>query len=329
MIQMTDDVVANAPAWPVRCRSGTSLTVALCTHNHKDRLQHTLRALSRLEPPDSPWELLLVDNACTDGTTELVAATDWRVPDIEVRVLREEKLGLSNARNRAIQDATGEYIVFMDDDETPDPSWLRAFEQVILAERPDALGGRIEVMFEDGKRPPWLQDELLGFLGKLDHGGVARRLTEPATSIFGGNFAFRRDTFARIGAFDTALGRKGAANVGGEDTEIYRRLIGAGCVVWWVPDAVIYHRIQATKLTRSYFLDLHFQQGYIEGSRRRGNRSRLPPAYLFPQLWRALKSVLSQRLSLGRDASLRKEMNVAYFVGVVVGWMYGDAALVP
>ena len=304
-------------------RPGASLTVALCTHNHKERLARTLRGLAQLDAPSCPWELLIVDNGCTDGTSQLVMTSDWRTPEMNVRVVREEKLGLSNARNRAIREAAGEYVVFVDDDETPDPHWLAAYERIILAERPDALGGRIEVVFEGGQRPPWLQDELLGFLGKLDHGGAARRLVAPDTPIFGGNFAFRKDVFARIGTFDAGLGRKGSDNTGGEDTEMYRRMISCGCNVWWVPDAVICHRIQARKLRRSYFLDLHFRQGLMEGMRKRGAASRIPPPYLVPQLWRALKAALSVRLSRGPDAALRKQMNVAYFLGYLYGWAYG------
>lgn len=298
----------------------TSLTVAICTHNHGQRLRRTLGGLPQLIPPDCPWNVLIVDNASTDGTHQLLATGDWRTPNIDVSVVRESKLGVSNARNRAIQEATGEYIVFMDDDETPDPHWLRAYERIILAQRPDAMGGRIDVMFEDGRRPAWLHDELLGFLGKLNHGSNCRRLEGPDTPIFTGNSAYRREVFAFVGDFDTTLGRKGSINTGGEDTEIYRRMIFSGCSVWWVPDAVIHHRIQATKLRRGYFLDLHFRQGRSEGMRKRGAGSRIPPAHLVPQLWRAFKGALSERLSRGSSASLRKEMNVAYFLGYITGW---------
>lgn len=301
----------------------TSFTVALCTHNHEVRLRRTLKALAELVPPASPWELLIVDNASTDGTAQLVTAPEWRTPGMTIRTVRENKLGLSNARNRAIEETTSEYIIFIDDDETPDPNWLNAYERVILQTRPDALGGRIEVTFEDGNRPVWLQDELLGFLGRLDYGDAAFRLTRLDTPIFGGNFAFRREIFRRIGTFDTALGRRGAANTGGEDTEIYRRLIASACTVWWVPDAVIRHRIQVNKLRRSYFLDLHFSQGRTEGMRKRGRASRLPPAYLAPQLWRAAKSALAARVRHGSNVSLRKEMNVAYFLGYILGWASG------
>lgn len=299
--------------------TGTLITVALCTHNQARRLQRTLDSLAQLVRTDNPWELLIVDNASTDETPQVVAASDWRTRVMEVRVVREEKLGLSNARNRAIREARSEYIVFMDDDETPDPNWLRAYEWTILAQRPDALGGRIEILFEDGDRPAWLQDELLGFLGMLNHGNAPHRLIDPSTPVFGGNFAFKREIFAHIGAFDSGLGRKGTANTGGEDIEMYRRMLAKGCNVWWVPDALIYHRIQSPKLRRRYFLDLHFRQGRTESSRRRGAASRVPPAYLVPQLWRAVNAALAQRLASGGDTSLRKEMNVAYLLGYILG----------
>jgi glycosyltransferase involved in cell wall biosynthesis len=321
MSEMTDSSVTEQAATTASLPPSTSLTVALCTHNQKERLRRTLRGLASLEQPECPWELLLVDNASTDGTSELIAATDWRMSNIKIRVVREEKLGLSNARNRAVREAMGQYIVFMDDDETPDAQWLRAHEEVIVTQQPDAIGGRIEVMFEDGERPAWLQDELMGFLGRLDHGGVARRLVDPGTPIFGGNFGFRREIFVCIGLFDAALGRKGTSNIGGEDTEIYRRMIAMGCNVWWVPRAVIHHRIQARKLRRRYFLDLHFRQGRVEGSRKRADGARIPPLYLSRQLWRAIRLAVSLWLTKGRRASLRKEMNVSYFVGYILGWI--------
>ena len=284
----------------------------------------TLADLAQLKSPVSPWEFLVIDNASTDTTPALLAASDWRLAGMDIRIVREEKLGLSNARNRALQEARGEYILFMDDDETPDPAWLVAYEEAMREHRPDALGGRIEVFFEDGDRPAWLQDELLGFLGKLDH-GEARWLTERTTPIFGGNFAFSRSVFERIGNFDARLGRQGATNIGAEDTEIYRRLLEHGCSVRWVPQAIIHHRIQTPKLRRNYFLDLHFRQGRMEGARKRGAGPRIPPLYLYPQVARAYGRALALRLRQGNGHSLRLEMNAAYFTGYLLGWIK-DAA---
>jgi glycosyltransferase involved in cell wall biosynthesis len=297
-------------------------TVALCTHNHTDRLVRTLADLRNLRMPEMPWELLLIDNACSDATPDMLASQTWP-PGWHVRVVREEKLGLSNARNCAIREALGEYVIFIDDDETPDPEWLRAFEWLIKKHRPDAFGGRIEVLFE-GTRPSWLADELLGFLGQLNRADTPVPLALPNTSFHGGNFGFRKGACESIGGFDAALGRKGTDNTGGEEVDFYRRLLDGGFKVWWTPDAVIFHRIESAKLKRGYFLDLHYRQGRMEGLKRRGSGSRIPPAYLLPQLGRAFAAVLQQWRSSGRHSTVRKEMNVAYFVGHLVGWAFGE-----
>jgi glycosyltransferase involved in cell wall biosynthesis len=298
-------------------------TLALCTHNHADRLTKTLHSLGALRHSQSSFELLVVNNASTDGTSAILEQTDWQPQGVPVRVVVENRLGLSNARNRAIAEARGDYIIFFDDDETLDPDWLKEYEQAIHTWQPDALGGRIEVLFEGGERPRWLQDELLGFIGQLSHGPTPKELSDPATPVFGGNFGFRKAVFEEIGGFDADLGRRGGDNTGGEDTEIYRRMVHAGMKVRWVPDAVIYHRIESLKLRKSYFLDLHYRQGRMEGRRRRGAANRLPPPYLFPQLLRAFSAAAERRYCLGSDQSLRLEMNVAYFVGFIFGWTFG------
>jgi len=296
-------------------------TVALCTHNHADRLERTLADLVALTNPKEPWELLVIDNGCSDSTPELLAQHVWP-SGWTVRVVREEKLGLSNARNRAISEGGGKYVIFMDDDETADPDWLCAYERLIIDKQPDAFGGRIRALFED-VRPPWLTDELLGFLGELNRAAEIIPLTDPHTFFHGGNFGIRKTVCDRIGGFNTMLGRKGADNTGGEEVDFYRRLLAAGMNVWWTPEAVINHRIQAAKLSRSYFLDLHYRQGRMEAIRRRGLGSRLPPMYIYGQMLRAISSAWTVFRKEGRNASLRNEMNVAYFLGLISGWAFG------
>lgn len=297
-------------------------TVALCTHNHADRLVRTLADLAMLRMPQSKWELVVVDNGCTDGTPALLAGHTWPT-GWSVRVIRETKLGLSNARNCAIREARGEYLIFIDDDETPVPGWLEAYEKLVRDHAPDAFGSRIEVLFE-GERPTWLGDELLGFLGQLRRSDTTVPLTRPDTSFYGGNFGFRRSVCEVIGDFDADLGRKGSDNTGGEEVDFYRRLLAHGLTVWWTPDATIYHRIQTEKLKRDYFHDLHFRQGRMEGTRKRGTRSRIPPLYLYPQLGRSVAAFLGRWRAGGRKATVREEMNVSYFVGYILGWVFGS-----
>lgn len=300
------------------------LTLSICTHNHLAALKQTLAGLNDLHPSKGSWELLIVDNASLDGTGAWLAQGGWQRTDIDCRVVQESRLGVAHARNRALTEAKGEYVVFLDDDETPEPDWMTSLEQVIDNYRPAAIGGRIQAHLPVA-RPVWLTDELLGFLGELNYGPVELALTETSTPIFTGNAAFHRQTVLDAGGFDGNLGRRGNIQSGGEDTELYRRLVNLKKPVRWVPQAVIYHRIEPWKLRRTYFLQLHYRQGHMEGARKRGSQSRLPPRYLVPQILRAYSRALAQRIRQGSAHSLRLEMNAAYFTGYVVGWIK-DAA---
>jgi glycosyltransferase involved in cell wall biosynthesis len=300
------------------------LTLSICTHNHLAALKQTLTGLHNLHSPQGAWELLIVDNASPDGTGAWLAQGGWQRIDIDCRVVHENRLGVAHARNRALAEAKGEYVVFLDDDETPEPDWLVNLEQVIDFHHPAAIGGRIRAHLPNG-RPDWLTGELLGFLGELDYGSAERALTETSTPIFTGNAVFHRQTVLDAGGFDGNLGRRGNIQSGGEDTELYRRLVNLKKTVRWAPQAIIHHRIEPWKLRRTYFLQLHYHQGRMEGARKRGHFSRLPPGYLVPQLLRAYGRALAMRFKQGSAYSLRLEMNAAYFTGYVVGWIKDTA----
>jgi len=298
-------------------------SVVVCTHNHADRLKPTLYGLKDLASPDSSWELLIVNNASTDITQEVLDDEAWRPENVSTRIVFEPKLGIANARNRAVLEAKGGHIIFIDDDETPHTTWLKEYDKAIRKWDPDALGGTIEVLFEGESRPLWLQDELLGFLGRLSYGAESIKLVGHSTPIFTGNACFKKTVFDMVGLFDPELGRRGAENSGGEDVDLYRRMINAAADVRWVPDAIIYHRIQTAKLRKSYFLDLHYHQGQMEGRLKQEGKSRIPPLYLITQLGRALKTSITHRIRYGSNSSLRKEMNVVYFIGFISGWAGG------
>jgi glucosyl-dolichyl phosphate glucuronosyltransferase len=73
------------------------VTVAICTWNRSKSLRATLLSLQQLTiPPDVDWELLIVNNNCTDNTDLIVGLFADSLP---IRLLHEERQGLSNARN--------------------------------------------------------------------------------------------------------------------------------------------------------------------------------------------------------------------------------------
>jgi glycosyltransferase involved in cell wall biosynthesis len=134
------------------------ITIAVCTWNRSKSLNVTLKSLQQLTVPSGiEWELVVINNNCTDDTDEVVAQF---ADDVPIRLLHEKRQGLSNARNCAVDAAKGEYIVWTDDDVIIDPNWLVAYVNAIRT-WPNAslFGGPIHLKLE-GHSPSWVSEML-------------------------------------------------------------------------------------------------------------------------------------------------------------------------
>jgi glycosyltransferase involved in cell wall biosynthesis len=124
-----------------------NISVVICSHNpREDYLRRTLEALKGQSLPTDQWELLLIDNA-----SEQPLARQWDLSwHPHARIVREEKVGLTFARLRGIAESQAEILVFVDDDNVLEPSYLE--EAGAIAEKYPVLGcfgaGRIEPEFE-------------------------------------------------------------------------------------------------------------------------------------------------------------------------------------
>jgi len=122
------------------------VTVAICTLNRAESLRRTLASLAMRVGGDLAWELVVVNNNSTDHTDAVIAECRERLP---LRREFEPLQGHSNARNRAIAAARGEYIVWTDDDVIVGAGWLAAYAEA-FRHWPDAVvfGGRIKPRYE-------------------------------------------------------------------------------------------------------------------------------------------------------------------------------------
>jgi len=233
------------------------ITVAICTRNRVRALDRTLTSLTALAIPDSlQWELLVVDNGSDDDTASSLREFAGRLP---LRMLVESRIGLSHARNKAIAEARGSYIVWIDDDVIVDAAWLRAYAEAFRA-WPDAafFGGPIIPELE-GTPPYWLQLAL----PHVDNAYAARDLGSAPVALtretlpFGANFAVRAQEQRRH-PFDPALGRRGSALFAGEEWAVLEALLAEGASGRWVPDARLRHVIaperQSVRYLRRYYL---------------------------------------------------------------------------
>ena len=295
------------------------LTVIICTFNRCEGLRTCLLDLrDQAAEVDLDWEVLVIDNNSTDSTEAVLRSMSRDFPR-PLRWVKETMQGLSHARNRGIADAAGRYVVFTEDDVRIDRLWVSSVCQTFALKACEAVAGRIEIHW-NSPRPRWLTDDLLGFLGYLDY-GAEQVLTEDKP-FFGGNMAFAKSVFEKIGVFDPHLGRQGRKLVGGEEVDLFRRFLAAGLRAYYQPKALVHHIIDSNRLRKGYFRNLHYQEGRLRGDAfvDAGAKSIAGvPLFLFPQFGRSVINWCQTARRDGVDRSLRTEMNVWYSLGFITG----------
>lgn len=233
--------VVTAPA-----ATAVDVSVIVCTRNRRDALARLLERLEQLVVPAGlRWELIVVDNGSTDGTAALLASWPRKLP---LRVVTELTAGLSRARNTGLAAATGDVLLFTDDDCLPDPQWLAAIhDDFARAPSLGVLGGRVE-LFDERDQPTTTRTSRV-------RGEITTAFN--LDSIIGCNMAFRRSSLLAAGPFDIALGGGTGAGAG-EDVDFVYRALRAGLRIEYSPDALVYHNhgrrtdAQVRALKRAY-----------------------------------------------------------------------------
>ncbi len=146
-------------------------TVTIQTYNHAKTLAKTLESLRTLRCPKGiDYEILIVNNNSTDETADVIRRYA-RILAPRLRSVFESKQGLSHARNRALQEARGEIVCFIEDDVKVDPGWLEAVSAAFIKYSAAVVGGRSYLIYPTASgRPAWLPAEMETLLSRLDYG---------------------------------------------------------------------------------------------------------------------------------------------------------------
>lgn len=301
----------------------TLLTVAFCTFKRAYRLNALVGALRSQHCP-VPFEILAVNNASPDNTLDELARLQGQAGP-PLRIVTESVPGIVPARNRVLAEAmNSEFLLFIDDDELPEPGWLAAAYDALAREGADCVGGRIEIDFDGRARPAWLDDEISGFLGRLDHGAEAFWIEDDRTPVWTGNIGYAMRLFRDDPAlrFDARYNRAGVALGGGEDAMMFRALVARGARLRYRPDMAIRHAVEDWKLRRTYFLRLHFRAGMRTGRHALPDYPRtvfgIPP-FLLIQALRQTGRAMAMQLAW-RPGALRQAMNAAHALGCLAGY---------
>ena len=247
----TQDWMANAICprnFPAR--GGPGVSVVICTRNRANALRACLEAFHHVNY--TPLEILVVDNAPTNNEThEAVAAAAKNDP--RIRYIFEPRAGLSRARNYGLSHSRFDIIGFTDDDTFVDPNWPAALAAGFAADpetvcvtglvASSALETGCELYFDS--RYSWGEVFEPRRYDLAEHRHQSR-LYPFRAGIFGvgANFAVRRSVVARLGGFDPLLGA-GSPGLGGEDLDMFLRIIMAGKRISYLPSALVWHKHRA------------------------------------------------------------------------------------
>lgn len=242
-----------------------AVSVILCTHNpRRPVLEETLAALRRQQPLEKGrWELVVIDNG---SDPPLLGSIDLSGNE-GGRIVHEERLGLTHARLRGLAEASGEILVFVDDDNLLDDGYLRRAAAAMSTDPTLGAAGGKSIARYEAPPPPWFGEVEID-LACRDLGETAQyaswkgievaQRSYPAGAPIGAGLVIRRALFAAYAsaakedAGRLGLGRRGANLASGEDNDIVMTVLEQGWRVAYLPELRLEHVIPAGRLTRAY-----------------------------------------------------------------------------
>jgi succinoglycan biosynthesis protein ExoM len=214
-------------------------------------LGRCLEALQNQDTRGFDYSIVVVDNDSEGSAKRVVDAWQRRSPRVIHYDLEPER-NISRARNRAIANADGDLIAFIDDDEFPEPSWLLKLFDAYSAFSADGVLGPV-IPFYEGTPPQWLVRSGLCVRPSFRTGA---RLENSKYMRTGNVLLSRHILQGDEPPFDPRLGRSG-----GEDADFFDRMLRAGRSFVWCNEAVVYEEVPKERQRRSY----HVRRALIRG----------------------------------------------------------------
>jgi len=214
------------------------LSVCVCTFEGAARIVDTIWSLVRQSAPDESYEILIVENGSEECASLREVIEGFQKDSATIRLVAEKKLGLSHARNTALRESRGDYLLFIDDDALAGPRLIERYLSAITRHQPDVIGGNVHPIFAHWPAPEidyryWSRFSLKLF-------GDEDRWLEGDEYFIGTNMGASRSLLEREG-FDPELGRQGSRLAGCEDwflgdARFRRRFVSGADVFHKVPE---------------------------------------------------------------------------------------------
>ena len=271
-----------------------NVSIVVPTINRKDSLRRCLKSLYKLDYPASQFEIIVVDNGSTDGTTEMIHKEFPRV-----KLIIEKRKNSCYARNAGWKKASNQIVAFTDDDCIVDPCWLRVLVSGFTSAEIVGVGGPLLLLLG----PKSVVNKFDGTpVGNFDKGSKTIFTRELITA----NLAVRHKVFEKY-EFDVSL-----AFTALEDIDFCRRLTSGNCRLLYIPSATVYHNVDPGRLAMSYLLKRAFFSGlsiYIY-ERKSNDKIILIPRFLRATISGCLVFLVK-----------RKVLNIYWLVECLIGFL--------
>ncbi|MGI2906906.1 glycosyltransferase family 2 protein [Tolypothrix sp. VBCCA 56010] len=217
------------------------VTVIVLNYNGLRHLKDCFSSLTSLDYPSDRLELMLVDNASKDGSVEYMQAN---YPQVRL-VRNEDNLGFATGNNRGAREATGDYIIFLNNDMWVDPQFVRGLIQAVESE-PEVVSAGAKILNWDGTRIDFA-GAICSFAGHAAQVGFGQPYDpqeyneiKPMLFACGGAMIIDRQVFLNVGGFDDDY------FIYFEDVDLGWRLWLLGYKVVFAPSAITNHRHHGT-----------------------------------------------------------------------------------
>jgi glycosyltransferase involved in cell wall biosynthesis len=233
------------------------ISVVICTYNRANILQGALESLLQQILDKSLYEIIVVDNASTDGTRKVVQEFISNFKDYNIKYIYEPRQGLSNARNAGYENSLSEYVAYIDDDARAMPDWLSNIQSFIsLYPEVKVFGGPYNA-FSITPVPSWFPPEY----GKHNLGTVIRKVEIGSEWIHGSNIVFKKSILERFKGFQNNLGMSGNKIGYGEETRLLLDISSSNIDIYYVPDMMVEHLIAPYKISLIWLLKSNYANG--------------------------------------------------------------------
>jgi cellulose synthase/poly-beta-1,6-N-acetylglucosamine synthase-like glycosyltransferase len=250
--------------------SNYKISTIVCTTS-RNTLRQCLESLN-IQTYDN-YEVIVIDTK-NQRSKNLISEFDFKF-------ILSSKANSSFQRNLGIKKAEGEIVTFIDDDAIADKNWLKTLTRHYDDEKVVCVGGKIVPKFL-AKVPSFLKQlpegVFKGFISEtLLSFDEATAIDKPL--LWGCNLSFRKSIFDDVGLFDENLGRTTDKLISEDETELQRRILTKGFKLIYEPKAIVTHLIDEKRLTKKWFIQRSFWQGYSEILRTRNQKN-------FKRLWK-------------------------------------------